>query len=262
MYEHNYELDTIEIRFKRKSDGREIAADILLKNSQLNSLLFIECKDGGLDLDQANRYNTLTDSDILTSQITNLVGDIKHEIAYIGSKQKKDKLITDIKFSSLKFPILINEESKITLEYNKFVCPTLEEIFSNEVSIKNYSLNYYPFGVNDSDEYILSIITPTLMKFMGMQKEFSPEDILNETHSIFNYIGTLTINELKRKIGILLSNLSKKELNKFFEMPTTKTNFKLKSKGSIGLRKEIEKYIASQLEIKTRPRRQKSLFDF
>jgi hypothetical protein len=263
MYENNYVLDTIEVGFKRKSDGREIAADILLKNSQLNRLLFIECKDGGLDIDQANRYNTLTVEDIITSRVTNLFGDIKHEIAYIGSKQKKEKLIRDIQSTSLKFPVLISDESKITLEYNQFSCSTLEGIFTkgNDVSIKNCSLNYYPFGVDDSDEYILSFITPTLMKYMGMKSEFNPEDILYETHPLFNYIGTPTISELKSKIGNLLNKLSKNELNKYFEVSTTK-KYKLKSTGLVGLKKDIEKYIASQLEIQKPQRKQKSLFDF
>jgi len=59
----------------------------------------------------------------------------------------------------------------------------------------------------------------------------------------------------------LLNKLSKNELNKYFEVSTTK-KYKLKSTGIVGLKKDIEKYIASQLEMQKPQRKQKSLFDF
>lgn len=54
LYENNYELDSIEMEFN-KMDGNKISADLVLKNAVLNRLLFIECKDGGLKIDQADR---------------------------------------------------------------------------------------------------------------------------------------------------------------------------------------------------------------
>jgi len=263
LYEHNYFLDTIEVEFN-KLDGRKISADVLLKNPQLNRLLFLECKDGGLEVDQAQRYNSMSSEDISKARITTSSGKIVHEVAYLGTRKKRDKLIEGIKLNNLEFPVLIeshqNGEHEIKLEHNHFSCDTLEYIFSKSsgVNISRFSLNYYPFGKDDSDAYILSRISPALIHFMVNGDEFDPEDILKMTHNLFNHIDSHSINDLKGRIGKLLKDLSKDKLDGYFDKATEK-GFKLKpSKGVIGFKGKLEKVI-EELDINVI---QKSISDF
>lgn len=248
LYEHNYILDTIEVKFN-KLDGRKISADLLLKNPQLNRLLFVECKDGGLELDQAQRYNSMSSEDILKARITTLSGRIAHEVAYFGSEKNRDKLVENIKRNKFDFPVLMetfqNEKHWIKLDHNHFSCDILESIFSKSdgVNMPRYSLNYYPFGSDDSDAYVLSRIAPVLIHFMANGEEFNPEDILVKTHNLFDHVDNPSINELKGRIGKLLSDLSKDKLDGYFDKGSKK-QFKLKpSKGVIGFKGRLEKLI-------------------
>jgi hypothetical protein len=238
-----------------------ISADLLIRNSRLNRLLFCECKDGGLELDQANRYSTLTDEDI-NVMIAAPREDLEHEVTYLGTDDKADKLINGIKANEFKFPVLVYKDSKVLLEHNHFKCSTLERIFGHEqgVKIKNYSMTYYPFGVDDSNIYILHKLIPTLLRFMGMDEEFNAEDLLRDTHSsIFNYMSNPSSDELKGKISRILKEASTNEsLSKYFDKGLDKT-FKLKRYGQVGFKKALEKYISERC---THKGSQKSLFDF
>lgn len=265
LYNNNYELDSIELEFN-KMDGEKISIDLLLKNGVLNKLLFIECKDGGLETDQANRYRTLSASDILNAKITNLSGKIGHEIVYMGTKNKKDKLLRDIQNGSYTFPVIIDHESKISLEFNSFACELLQDIFTNNggVKITRFSNEYYPFGKDDSDAYILSRLWPALVKYAVQGKEFDVEDLLMETHRSYNLIDKPSIKELKSRIGNILSELSKGDLNDFFVFPSTK-RFKIRARGALAFGNKLQKYIEKADET-TPPENlkvaQMKLFDF
>lgn len=265
LYRNNYELDSIEVEFN-KLNGDKISSDILLKNAKLNRLLFIECKDGGLELDQADRYETLSNEDILTAKITNLSEDINHEIAYVGTDDKKDKLIRDIQNGSFIFPVIVEKNSKINLEYNKFDCTILQNIFTSNggVSVAKFSTEYYPFGKDDSDAYILSRLYPALVKYSLSGAEFDVEDLLNDTHKYYNLIDKQSIKELKGRIGRMLSDLKKQEFNEFFVYPSKK-GFKLRVRGASAFGKKLAKYIekADKSIPPEKPLKvQKGLFDF
>lgn len=263
LYKNNYVLDTIELKFN-KLDGKEISADILLKNTQLNNLFFVECKDGGLELDQANRYESMTKEDIANAKIATLNGDVNHEIAYIGTETKKDKLISDIEKNSFNFPILVDKGSKIALEYNKFNCELLEKIFTNNggVDVQNFSIFQYPFGKDDSDAHILSRLVPALLKYMAIGEEFDPEDLLRETHPLFEYVDRPSTKELVGKIARIIDKLSKNELNGFFMVASNK-RFKLKNRGEIGFKNKLIKCIENaDKKAESSLYYQKNLFDF
>jgi hypothetical protein len=265
LYNNNYELDSIELEFN-KIDGERISIDLLLKNGVLNKLLFIECKDGGLEIDQANRYRTLSAPDILNAKITNLSGKINHEIAYIGTEDKKDKLIRDIQKGSYTFPVIIDQESKMSLEYNNFACELLQNIFANNggVKITRFSNEYYPFGKDDSDAYILSRLWPALVKNAVSGTEFDVEDLLMETHRSYNLIDNPSVKELKSRIGNILNELSKGVLNDFFVFPSKK-RFKVRARGALAFGSKLKKYI-EKADKTTPPENQKAaqmkLFDF
>ena len=226
LFNKHYIVETIELDFN-KQNGEKINADISLKNPQTNNLLFVECKDGGLELDQAKRYASLDKLDIVTAGVTSLVGDFKHETAYVTSKESKDKLIEGIKKSSLKFPVIAAGDERLKLEQNSFNCPILQEIFSGKgIQLpKDIPVFYYPFSKDDSDAHILSFIGPVLIKHRG--QEFDEEDILRSTHNLYEFIDLSSQKSLKSRIGILLNRLAKGDLNNFFDLPS-KGKYKLK----------------------------------
>jgi hypothetical protein len=241
LFNNNYKLNTIELEFN-KIDGSKISIDLLLENKMLNRLLFLECKDGGLEIHQANKYMTLSNSDILTAKITDLSGEIGYEIVYIGTKDKKDKLIRDIQSGNYEFPVIIENDSIINLEYNKFSCDSLQSIFDGGINITRYSIEYYPFGKDDSDAYILSRLWPVLVQYAFSGAEFDVEDLLNATHRCYKFIDKPSVKELKGRIANILKNLSKGYLNDYFAYPSKK-GFKLKSRAAKSFGEKLKKYI-------------------
>lgn len=154
----------------------------------------------------------------------------------------------------------------MNLEYNRFGCELLQSIFTNSdgVKIARFSNEYYPFGKDDSDAYILSRLWPVLVKYGVSGVEFNVEDLLIETHRSYDLIDNPSINELKGRIGNILNDLSKGALNEFFVFPSKK-RFKLRARGAIGFGNKLKKYIEKadrDTPIETPRVAQANLFDF
>ena len=244
LYNNHYYVETIEPQFN-KIDDKRIHADISLINPKINNIVFIECKDGRLQNDQAERYHTLTQQDIKNAWATNLSGDFTHEIAYVCSEEKKDQLIEDMKTSSYNFPVVVPNELKIKLEFNAFKCKKLQEIFTlNEgVDVPTpLPIFYYPFGADDSDSYILSWIGTTLIKFID--SEFNIEDVLKATHNLYDYINDVSLGKIKARVYTLIKKASQNELNEFFDLPSKGKQFKLKNFGIKKFQRVLNDYIS------------------
>ena len=167
LFNNHYILESIELSFN-KLNGKTIHADVCLINPKLNNFILLECKDGGLEIDQAKRYATLDQKDIINACVSPLSGNFTHEVVYLGCENKGDKLIDAIKYNSFNFPILISDEDKIKLTHNDFDCQILQQIFTKNggVDLPNpFSTFFYPFGADDSNAYILSCISNVLIGF-------------------------------------------------------------------------------------------------
>lgn len=242
LYDNDYVLESIELAFNMQNKGM-IHTDVCLKNLKLNNLVLIECKDGGLELDQARRYATLNRNDIIKACVTTLSGDFSHEVVYVGCKDKSAKLIGDIQENSFSFPTLISDETKVKLESNSFNCQVLQKIFTENGGADTPNplpVFYYPFGKDDSDAYILSNISPVLIGLRG--KEFDVEDVIETAHKLYEYIDDSSLKDLKGRVRNLLNNISKNGLNEFFDLPSNK-KYKLKSFGIMKFQHKLEKYI-------------------
>jgi len=245
LFDHNYILDLIELEFN-KSDGRKVNPDLLLKNEISNRLLFVECKDGSLEPDQAKRYNEMGINDIIVAKLTsNISEESKHELAYIATDKKVDKLKIGMDKASLVFPILVSRDSIIALHHNHFSCEVLQELFSLGVSSKRYSDTLYPFGADDSDAYIFYRLIPALLSFIG--SEFNPNDLLEKTFPhVYSNIGKPAKKELVGRIDHILEKAGKdKILNNFF-IAAVEKKYKLKG-GTRRLNKALNKYIDEKL---------------
>ncbi len=242
LYENHYELETIECSFNMVNGGL-IDADIILKNPQLNNLFILECKAGGLEKEQAIRYASLAHDDITNANITTLSGNFSHEITYLTDAENKDKLVLGMSENSLSFPVISQNRNKLFLVCNSIKCSTLNKLFTENggVSIpENPPLIYYPFGKDDSDAHILNCIGPVLIQLRG--QGFTVEDILFKTHRIYEHISDNAIKGLKGRLGKLINDLSKGEMNEFFNIPQSKP-YSLKDFGPKGFQKKLESYI-------------------
>ena len=231
LFNNHYIVDTIELQFN-KQDGRKIHADLALINPKVNNLWLLECKDGRLQNDQCERYKTLEKDDIKNAGATTLSGDYSFEVGYAGTEEKKEKLIEDITTNSCEFPVVICDDESIKLEHNKFDCKILQEIFSSENGIKlpkPIPVFYYPFGADDSDAHILSWIGPTLIKLRG--KSFNVDDILTETHNLFDYIADESLGDIKARVAIILNDISNGKMNTFFGAAPKDKSFRLNDFG-------------------------------
>lgn len=243
LFNNHYILESIELSFN-KLNGKTIHADVCLINPKLNNFILLECKDGGLEIDQAKRYATLDQKDIINACATTLSDDFTHEVVYLGSENKADKLIDAIKLNYFNFPILVSDENKIKLRHNDFNCQILQKIFTQNggIDLPNpVPTFFYPFGKDDSNAYILRYISPVLIGFRGT--EFSVEDVIKSVHTLYGYIDDSSLNELKRKVAKLLFGVSKNDLNDFFDLPTNK-KFKLKDIGAKRFQTALEKCIS------------------
>lgn len=244
LYKNHYTVDSIELSFN-KQNGDKIHTDMTLINPKLQNFVLIECKDGRLQKDQADRYNTLNFSDIVNAGVAPLTGKFNYEVVYVSSEDKKDKLLQDIRNNSYSFPVLVFNDSKIKLEHNTFKCQTLNQIFTeNEgADIPNpFPVFFYPFGKDDSDAYILSWIGRTLIKFIG--QEFDVEDVLRETHQIYEFIDEKALKDLKGRIAKLLTDISKKDMNEFFVVPSNK-HYRLKVFGVSKFQRLLNKCVSN-----------------
>lgn len=243
LFNNHYILESIELSFN-KLNGNTIHADVCLINPKSNNFILLECKDGGLEIDQAKRYATLDQKDIINACVSTLNGNFAHEVVYLGSDNKANKLINAIKLNSFDFPILVSDETKIKLRHNNFNCQILQNIFTQNggVDLPNpVPTFFYPFGKDDSNAYILRCISPVLIGFRGT--EFDVEDVIKPIHKLYEYIDDSSLNELKRKVARLLFDVSKNDLNDFFDLPTNK-KFKLKDIGVKRFQTALEKCIS------------------
>jgi len=261
LFNNHYIIDTIELQFN-KQDGRKIHVDIALINPQVNNLLLLECKDGRLQDDQCERYKSLEKDDIKNAGATTLSGNYTFEIAYVGTEAKKTKLIEDITFNSCDFPVLICDNEKITLEQNEFNCEILQEIFNSDEGMKvpkKIPIFYYPFGADDSEAHILSWIGPTLIKLRG--KSFDIDDILKETHNLFDYIANESLGEIRSRLVNILTKIAKGKMNTFFGAAPQGKAFRLNDFGIKRFQTVLNECI-SKSDKETPKSVQKGLSDF
>jgi hypothetical protein len=230
LFNNHYIVETIELQFN-KMDGRQIHADIALINPSVNNLLLLECKDGRLQNDQCDRYKTLIKDDIKNAGATTLSGGYTFEVAYVGTEEKKNDLIQDMTNNSCNFPVLVSDDKTIQIGHNKFNCSILQQLFdSNGVTLpKPISIFYYPFGADDSEAHILSWIGPTLIKFRD--SSFDLDDILKETHNLFNYISDESLGEIKSRLAKILMKISRGKMNNFFGVAPKGKTFRLTAFG-------------------------------
>ncbi len=255
LYENHYELESIEFSFN-KIDGGLIDTDIILKNPELNKMLIVECKSGALEKEQADRYKGLSKEDIVNANITTLNSDLDFQITYLTDSENKDKLIKSIIEHSADFPIILNDGKKLSLAHNSIKCKALYKLLTENGGIsipENPPLTYYPFGVDDSEAHLLNCIGPVLIKLLG--QEFNVEEVLFSTHRIYEHISDKGIKTLKGRIGKILTNLSKSELNEFFDVPSSK-QFSLKNVSPRKFQNRLNKYIA---EVDQNPLTEKQL---
>lgn len=210
LWDAGFQIETIEPKILL-SDGLEVRPDIQLKKNSHNYLLFFECKDGYCERDQLNRYKSLKVEDIIRSHKTELPdSDLKFDLTYFGTEDKKDKLLSSIPQDQNPFPIIIlNKEKIYSASPNKFKIDGINDIFTEIEIDKPVPESFIPFTPNDGDRVILRHTLREIVSFAEPHegKEFTLSDLLKKLCPEYALYSQESIDELKNRIGKLLTEI-------------------------------------------------------
>ena len=192
------------------SDGASIKPDIILGTDRFGHMLVCECKGGStISKKQTERYEKLTVKD-LSRWVRLQTGSMSHDVCYVLLKVSPE-------FIQNTFPVLVFSD-RVEKHGKKFSLEPLEKVFlqSNDISDLTPPLSYYPFSseddVNEITAYVLRAIVSLAQKKCGMPAENAQrlDKILCETHKMYKVMSSRHKNELKEKIGRIISELSGK----------------------------------------------------
>ena len=210
LMDNGYVLECIEPRFLI-ADGSQIALDLQFMSLVENNILFVECKDGGVEKDQLNRYKKVGIEDLKRQKISAVPTDkLKFDLGYIGSNKSKIKLLDSIQYDANPFPILISYPDKICLTStapNIFQSDKLNAIFQN-LSCPSYPPSMFlPFTVDDSDYFILPYILTLLAT--KTNTTFTVNQIIHEIFgNALPYFSKDAEDALKSRVGRMIKEIA------------------------------------------------------
>lgn len=241
LYNIGYQLENIEPHFS-DSQGHLINPDLQIKSHEDKNLLFIECKSGGVEHEQALNFKNVQKTDIINSNITSLdMSDSNFEFAFLCNDSNKEKVIQADDLQNYGFTILCCNESSISNERDKLICQKLKTIFP--INIPSYApTEFYPFGPDDNDEYISLSIFQSLMHLMG-EDEITVEKILKDSHKYYDYINTKGKEKLKAKVGKIMNDLEQNQLKDALKKLKNPERYKIHSKSYKGFRDLCQKMV-------------------
>lgn len=239
LYDEGYVLEGIETRFNvsdAQNNYHEVLPELQLKSDRENNLLFVECKAGCVEKSQLKRYNLISEKAIKEGKITSLdsTKDINFDLMYLGTHEKKDKLIKSIKKDNNQFPIVIYEDNKLWLYAdkegkNRFKSEILNKVFK-EVEIKNPPVSYIPFTTDDKIEFVILAILREIYTFIN-GAEFDCEDLLKAIFKErYGCISPSYIKQLKATINITLKELKDTYLCNHLSKGRTSNKWRISTK--------------------------------
>jgi hypothetical protein len=212
LFEKGYQLECIGLSFTNLM-GNTINPDLSIKGDSDKVLLLVDCKSGGLEQDQAQRYASLSPADIVSQNVTTLdsVG-LQLEIMFVGSGKNEKKLLDGENKTKCAIPVVILKNTMVLVMQgpNHFKNGILNEIFGKGIQF-NHAIptGFYPFSADDSPSYILTEISPILLQMHLKESEFSEDEILRESHQYYDYLDKKERDALRARIGFILNAIKK-----------------------------------------------------
>jgi len=269
LADNGYQLDSICPSFLNK-DGKEVNPDLIFKSHAENNLFIVECKTGTLQEEQAITYKSLTSEEVKQQNITTLPGNFSLDKTWVCIEKNLTKVNSKNSEWKLNFPIVCKFNTTLKKSNNiPFNSTILNSIFTKGIDIpNNIPTVYYSFSPEDPEEYILMHILPAIIKLsLNPHKDyFTLEELLKETHLLYEYLDKNEKTKLRKRLGSILSYLERSELKEFLNKVTNTPNaWQIIKNRILSFRNKCQKMIKeyhSILQKKEEEKKQKKISDF
>lgn len=230
FFETGYKIEFIEKEFDVTQDGkeRELKFDIVLNNYDKNHSLACECKSGGTEPDQLERYSKLSSDELVK------VGGVfstnpalhTHDITLVFNDVNKGQICEETKsynFSGLS--VLKNSENmtKIELIMGDFQDDDLAAYFTGPIKYPNFVHEIFKVGGQTPLFKYVKLIAAELVSLSLSGKEtFEVSDlapgVTSSVPGLYNpaRIGEQMRKDIENKIIKALIEGSSYELNEYF----------------------------------------------
>ena len=185
--------------------------DLSFKSHRRTALLLAEAKSGGVDNVQAKKYKALTPNDISKLGLTDLPApNLSDQVFYACTKANRDMVMANEAKYQWGFPILTFDGKMLKKEEKSapFQDEEVERLFSDGVGFDHDPpLAFFPFGVGDSDGWVvLSVLYELAVFWTRQQTIFTPDQLLRECHP---FVGYFDRDQKRRFLGITKAALDK-----------------------------------------------------
>lgn len=210
LWDHGFQLETIDPKILLAT-SKVAKPDVQFKKHD-NHLVFFECKDGGCEKDQLERYKSMTVDDIQRGHVTSLSSaSLAFDLAYFGTEEKEVKLLRSIEKDLNTFPIIILYRDAIRLKgANRFRLDLLNDLFDEIQFDTPVPQSFVLFTPNDDD---CTIATALIQHFAHRAGHtLSVEELVKDIfRSIIDFLPPEAIDELKGRIGRILSQMRRRK---------------------------------------------------
>lgn len=140
LFKLGYRVEIMEADSFLNSEGKVVAPDLVLVNSDENHAIIVECKSGRLDKDQIKRYMGVKIDDLLSWGISSTnPRDLIHDISLVSSYENSGKLARTLSMKDMdcQFPGLIINLVNIEKIKNNFKRIVIDDIFPIKASVSS-----------------------------------------------------------------------------------------------------------------------------
>lgn len=241
LYEVGYQLESIEPHFIG-SNGNLINPDLQIKSHADKNLIFVECKSGGVEHQQAINFKNVQKQDIVNNNITSLdMSNCDFEFIFCCRHSNKDKVIQADDKENYGFTIISCNETDITNERDKSKGQKFKSIFPIKIP-NSKPTEYYPYGPDDRIEYVSLSVFQSLMHLMG-ENEITVDMILKDSHKLYDSIDPKGKDKLKSMVGKVMNDLEQNQLRDYITRLKNPQRYKINSRSYKGFRDLCQKII-------------------
>lgn len=209
-----YNVEIIEQSIRTTGSGSQLVKpDVIKVSKKRNHAIVIDCKSGGTDPQQLERYKTLTKEDVLRWVDVPSKEQFTFDVCIVDFENNHKKIE-----GKTNLPIIIFGDKTIT-KSNKFSEPNLDDAFSKPIDTTGMMppLDYYPFSEFDEDPVIIprllrTMVTLAMKKARGGpdvfdQAVFSTDEILEKIHPLWKALSQEHRETLRQRITKIISHL-------------------------------------------------------
>ena len=218
LLDYDFPIKSIGFRISLPRLGdHHVAPDTGFSSQKYNSILFIECKSGGLDdngLPQTDRFKHVQDNPLTILNVDNNFNVKKDNVvidfAILCSDIEKIKASVDMK--RVEFPILhYDSENKVLklAAFNdaSFRTPIINDVFSTPIQIPREIFIHVPFSPDDYNNNPSYLIKNMVLVLLSENGKLDPTEDIPPLEELlckkFPMLAFMDKREFKGIIGVL-----------------------------------------------------------